>query len=56
MKMSRPPEAFEEFLLNSLGYRLLRADRIEDAIAAWRHPLRQRSRHPVEQFLQVFRI
>ncbi len=33
MKTTQPAEAFDEFLLNSLGYRLLRADRIEDAIA-----------------------
>ena len=30
---TEPAEAFDEFLLNSLGYRLLRADRIQDAIS-----------------------
>jgi CubicO group peptidase (beta-lactamase class C family) len=33
MKGSRPAEAFDEFLLNTLGYRMLRADRMRDAIA-----------------------
>ena len=33
MKGSRPAEAFDEFLLNTLGYRLLRSDRVQDAIA-----------------------
>jgi len=32
MKTTQPAEAFDEFLLNSLGYRMLRADRIEGAI------------------------
>ncbi len=35
LKTTHPPEAFHEFLLNSLGYRLLRANRIEDAIAVF---------------------
>jgi CubicO group peptidase (beta-lactamase class C family) len=33
MKATYPPEAFDEFLLNTLGYWLLRADRVQDAIA-----------------------
>jgi tetratricopeptide (TPR) repeat protein len=33
LKASHPPEAFDEYLLNSLGYRLLGADRVEEAIA-----------------------
>ncbi|MGD2217036.1 MAG: serine hydrolase, partial [Gemmatimonadales bacterium] len=32
LKASHPPEAFHEFILNMLGYRLLRGDRISDAI------------------------
>jgi tetratricopeptide (TPR) repeat protein len=32
MKTTQPAEVFDEFLLNSLGYRMLRADRIEGAI------------------------
>ena len=32
MKATLPPEALDESFLNGLGYRLLRADRIEDAI------------------------
>jgi CubicO group peptidase (beta-lactamase class C family) len=36
MKASHPPEAFDEYLLNSLGYRLLGADRVDDAIAIFR--------------------
>ena len=35
LKNTEPAEAFDEFLLNSLGYRLLRADRIDDAVAAF---------------------
>jgi CubicO group peptidase (beta-lactamase class C family) len=35
LKATHPPEGFDEFLLNSLGYRLLRANRIEDAIAVF---------------------
>jgi CubicO group peptidase (beta-lactamase class C family) len=35
LKATQPPEGFDEFLLNSLGYRLLRANRIEDAIAVF---------------------
>jgi CubicO group peptidase (beta-lactamase class C family) len=35
LKATEPAEAFDEFLLNSLGYRLLRADLIEDAIAVF---------------------
>jgi len=35
MKGTRPPEAFDEFLLNALGYRLLGAGRIQDAIAVF---------------------
>ncbi len=34
-KQSGPAEAFDESLLNSLGYRLLRSDRVEDAIAVF---------------------
>lgn len=33
MKTTHPPEAFDEFLLNTFGYRLLGTDRIQDAIA-----------------------
>jgi len=33
MKATHPPEAFDEFLLNGLGYWLLRANRVQDAIA-----------------------
>ena len=33
LKASHPPEAFDEYVLNSLGYRLLGADRVDDAIA-----------------------
>jgi CubicO group peptidase (beta-lactamase class C family) len=33
LKSTQPAEAFDEFLLNRLGYRLLGADLIEDAIA-----------------------
>jgi CubicO group peptidase (beta-lactamase class C family) len=32
LKTTRPPEAFNEFLLNTLGYRLLRAERVDEAI------------------------
>jgi CubicO group peptidase (beta-lactamase class C family) len=32
LKASRPPEAFDEFVLNTLGYRLLGSDRVEGAI------------------------
>jgi tetratricopeptide (TPR) repeat protein len=35
MKTTQPAEAFDESLLNSLGYRLLRGDRIQDAIAVF---------------------
>jgi CubicO group peptidase (beta-lactamase class C family) len=35
LKVTEPPEAFDEFLLNGLGYRLLRAGRIHDAIAVF---------------------
>jgi len=35
LKTTEPTEAFDEFLLNSLGYRLLRADRTEDAIVVF---------------------
>ncbi len=35
LKASEPAEAFDEFLLNSLGYSLLQNDRIDDAIAAF---------------------
>jgi CubicO group peptidase (beta-lactamase class C family) len=35
MKGSRPAEAFDETLLNTLGYRMLRADRVQDAIAVF---------------------
>ncbi|UCF19711.1 MAG: serine hydrolase, partial [Gemmatimonadota bacterium] len=31
-KASQPAEAFNEFMLNTLGYRLLRSDRVDDAI------------------------
>jgi len=33
MKETRPPEAFDEYLLNTLGYRLLHSDRVQEAIA-----------------------
>ncbi len=33
MKDSRPAEAFDESLLNTLGYRMLRAGRMQDAVA-----------------------
>jgi CubicO group peptidase (beta-lactamase class C family) len=33
MKPTRPAEAFDEFLLNTLGYRMLRADQLQEAIA-----------------------
>jgi CubicO group peptidase (beta-lactamase class C family) len=36
LKSSRPPEAFDEYLLNQLGYRLLRAERVDEAIAIFR--------------------
>jgi CubicO group peptidase (beta-lactamase class C family) len=32
MKTTRPAEAFDEFVLNTLGYRMLRGDRVQDAI------------------------
>jgi CubicO group peptidase (beta-lactamase class C family) len=32
LKSSQPPEAFDEYLLNTLGYGLLRAEQIDDAI------------------------
>ncbi|KPJ87448.1 MAG: hypothetical protein AMS18_14600, partial [Gemmatimonas sp. SG8_17] len=35
LKTTHPAQAFDEFLLNSLGYRLLRADRLQDAIAVF---------------------
>jgi CubicO group peptidase (beta-lactamase class C family) len=35
LKATQPPEAFDEFLLNSLGYRLLGAGSIEDAIVVF---------------------
>lgn len=35
MKETRPPEAFDEFLLNSLGYRLLGAQKVQDALAVF---------------------
>jgi tetratricopeptide (TPR) repeat protein len=35
LKTSEPADAFDEFMLNSLGYRLLGNDRIDDAIAAF---------------------
>ena len=36
MKASHPPEAFDEYLLNSLGYRFLGAERVDDAIAIFK--------------------
>jgi tetratricopeptide (TPR) repeat protein len=36
MKETYAPEGFDEFVLNSLGYRLLRAERFDDAIAIFR--------------------
>lgn len=33
LKQIYPPEGFDEFVLNSLGYRLLRTERFDDAIA-----------------------
>ncbi len=36
LKESEPPEAFDEYTLNALGYELLRSDRIDDAIAIFR--------------------
>jgi CubicO group peptidase (beta-lactamase class C family) len=36
LKVAQPPEAFHENLLNSMGYQLLRSDRVEDAIAVFR--------------------
>ncbi|UCC47352.1 MAG: class A beta-lactamase-related serine hydrolase [Gemmatimonadota bacterium] len=33
MKETQPPEAFDEYVLNTLGYRLLRSDRVQEAIA-----------------------
>jgi tetratricopeptide (TPR) repeat protein len=36
LKATQPAEAFHENLLNSLGYQLLRSDRIDDAIAVFR--------------------
>jgi CubicO group peptidase (beta-lactamase class C family) len=33
LKETRPPEAFDEYVLNTLGYRLLRSDRVQEAIA-----------------------
>jgi CubicO group peptidase (beta-lactamase class C family) len=35
LKETRPPEAFDEDLLNQLGYRLLRGDRVQDAIVVF---------------------
>jgi CubicO group peptidase (beta-lactamase class C family) len=35
LQATHPPEAFDEFLLNGLGYRLLRADSIADAITVF---------------------
>ena len=35
LKATEPAEAFDEFLLNRLGYRLLRAEQIADAIAVF---------------------
>ena len=35
LKASEPADAFDEFLLNSLGYRLMRNERLEDAIVAF---------------------
>jgi len=36
LKQEYPPEGFDEFVLNTLGYRLLRAERFDDAIAIFR--------------------
>lgn len=36
LKASRPPEAFNEYVLNTLGYRLLRSDRVDGAIAIFK--------------------
>ena len=36
LKATQPADAFHEDLLNSLGYQLLRSDRIDDAIAVFR--------------------
>jgi tetratricopeptide (TPR) repeat protein len=36
MKASHPPEAFDEYLLNSLGYQLLGAEQTDDAIAIFK--------------------
>jgi CubicO group peptidase (beta-lactamase class C family) len=36
LKSSRPPEAFDEYQLNELGYRLLRAENVDDAIAIFK--------------------
>jgi CubicO group peptidase (beta-lactamase class C family) len=36
LKARGPAEAFDEYLLNTLGYRLLRAERVADAIAVFR--------------------
>jgi tetratricopeptide (TPR) repeat protein len=36
LKQIYPPEGFDEFVLNSLGYRLLLAERYDDAIAIFR--------------------
>ncbi len=33
MNGSRPAEAFDESLLNTLGYRMLRGDPVQDAMA-----------------------
>jgi CubicO group peptidase (beta-lactamase class C family) len=35
LKEREPADAFDEFLLNSLGYRLMRNDHLDDAIAAF---------------------
>ncbi len=35
LKATEPGEAFDEFLLNTLGYQLLRGNRIQDAIAVF---------------------
>jgi len=35
MRETRPPEAFDEYLLNQLGYRILAAGRIQDAITVF---------------------
>jgi CubicO group peptidase (beta-lactamase class C family) len=36
LRSSRPPEAFDEYQLNELGYLLLRAERIDDAITIFK--------------------